>query len=211
MWSPLELRVDHDKCDAAAAIGEPLLKGATHSQGMTLAWVHGWVHGSPHRGDRVCEQGNVIDIGKAASLPDGSTNGIELCIWCGDSASNVSGSMDHISLPVYQVHRGGLMLYIGWQTCVCSTIYGVLIILELIDQGIMKFRPHLAGRPIGDFGGFQLGVQPCLLISCLTMSPGGFTASLFGTTVARFTQCFHTSQVGKGGIHTVNLWLRLCP
>jgi len=37
-----------------------------------------------------------------------------------------------------------------------------------------KFRPPLAGGPIGDFGGFQLGVQPCLLISCLTMSPGGF-------------------------------------
>jgi len=39
---------------------------------------------------------------------------------------------------------------------------------------LAKFRPPLAGRPIGDFGGFQLGVQPCLLISCLTMSLGGF-------------------------------------
>ena len=28
------------------------------------------------------------------------------------------------------------MPYVGWQTCVCSTIYGVFIILELIDQGI---------------------------------------------------------------------------
>jgi len=28
------------------------------------------------------------------------------------------------------------MPYIGWQTCVCSTIYGVFIILEFIDQGI---------------------------------------------------------------------------
>ena len=75
-----------------------------------------------------------------------------------------------------------------------------------------KFRPLLAERPIGDFGGLQLGVQPCLLISCLTMSLGGLTASLFGATVARFTQClFHISQVGKGVILTINLWLRLCP
>jgi len=28
------------------------------------------------------------------------------------------------------------MPYIGWQTCVCSTIYSVFVILELIDQGI---------------------------------------------------------------------------
>ena len=40
------------------------------------------------------------------SLPDGSTNGIEFRVWSGDSAGNVSGSMDHISLPVYQVRRG---------------------------------------------------------------------------------------------------------
>jgi len=37
------------------------------------------------------------------------------------------------------------MLYIGWQTCVCSTIYGVFIILELIDQGI-KFDLPISHR-----------------------------------------------------------------
>jgi len=107
--------------------------------------VYGWVHGSPRRGDQVCEQGNVVDIGKAASLHDGSTNGIEFRVWCSNSASNVSGSMYHISLPVYQIRRGGLMPYIGWQTCVCSTIYGVFVVLELINQGV-KFDLSISHR-----------------------------------------------------------------
>src|SRR6188768_297484 len=145
MWPPLKAGMNHDKGDAAAAIGEPLLKSAAHSQGVSLARVHGWVHGSSRRGDRICEQCNVAYIGKAASLHDGSMNGIQFCVWSSNSAGNVSGPMDHISLPVYQVRRSGLVLHIGWQTCICSTICSVFVFLEFVDQGI-KFDLPISHR-----------------------------------------------------------------
>jgi len=102
-----------------------------------------------------------------ALLTEGSTSIGSCSAYIAAASAEKKGLVDDapgmgpsLGVPDVDVHLGG-----------CTRVG--------IAYDAAKFRP-----PIGDFGGFQLGAQPCLLISCLTMSPGGFTASLFGTTVA---------------------------
>ena len=39
----------------------------------------------------------------------------------------------------------GLMLYIGWQICICYTVYSVFVLLEFVNQGI-KFDLPISHR-----------------------------------------------------------------